>query len=277
MDRKRIPTDVETAVLTKSARRCTLCFLLSRDLKEKHGQIAHLDQDPSNCAEDNLAFMCLEHHSLYDSRTSQHKNYTISEVKAARADLHRAIALGKHTAADERSDVITEWEVRYPGGLVDVSMVRRGQPASLVRFAIGEDFTFINSSPHQVSLSVILLIVYGCTQLAVDPYNMPLPEWARLLTAFGIRQKPQLLFPLNLPGRSAVEGHILFPIRRDGQGRGIGGDARQCLFEFEELLTKRRCAVVASVVSAPDRDNHQCYVQTDFALPGPNQEPFSIE
>src|ERR1035441_5717735 len=96
MNRKRVPTEIETAVLTKSARRCTLCFLLSGDLTEKPGQIAHLDQDPSNYTEDNLAFMCLVHHSLYDSHTSQHKNYTIAEVKAGRVRLYEAIAQQEH-------------------------------------------------------------------------------------------------------------------------------------------------------------------------------------
>jgi hypothetical protein len=70
MVRKHIPAAVETAVLLKSARRCALCFLLTRDLSEKIGQIAHIDKDPSNGAEENLAFMCLPHHSMFDSRSS---------------------------------------------------------------------------------------------------------------------------------------------------------------------------------------------------------------
>lgn len=93
--RKPIPPDVETAVLAKSGRRCALCFHLDGDLTEKIGQIAHVDGDRSNAAEDNLAFMCLTHHSLFDSKTSQHKNYTISEVKAARASLYILVAKKK--------------------------------------------------------------------------------------------------------------------------------------------------------------------------------------
>jgi hypothetical protein len=93
--RKPLP-DVETVVLAKSARRCTLCFLLKNDLTEKIGQIAHLDQDRTNRRQDNLAWMCLEHHSLYDSKTRQHKNYTIHEVKAARSNLYDLVAAGKH-------------------------------------------------------------------------------------------------------------------------------------------------------------------------------------
>ncbi len=94
--RKTVPPAAETAVLTKSARRCLLCFHLDGDLTERAGQIAHLDQDPSNGSEDNLAWMCIPHHSLYDSKTSQHKNYTLTEVKELRHKLHAAIHRGEH-------------------------------------------------------------------------------------------------------------------------------------------------------------------------------------
>jgi hypothetical protein len=94
--RKAVPPANETAELTKGARRCMLCFHLDGDLTEKVGQIAHLDQDPSNGLEDNLAWMCMPHHSQYDSKTSQHKNYTIPEVKAYRSKLYEAIARGEH-------------------------------------------------------------------------------------------------------------------------------------------------------------------------------------
>jgi hypothetical protein len=94
--RKRTDPEVESAVLAKSARRCALCFHLNGDLTEKIGQIAHLDRDRSNAAEDNLAFMCLPHHSLFDSKTKQHKNYTVHEVKAAQGKLCKLVAEGKH-------------------------------------------------------------------------------------------------------------------------------------------------------------------------------------
>jgi hypothetical protein len=94
--RRRILSGVETAVLMKSARRCALCFHLNGDLMEKRGQIAHLDGNRSNRAEDNLAWMCTDHHSLFDSKTSQHKNYTISEVKAARTKLYELVETGNY-------------------------------------------------------------------------------------------------------------------------------------------------------------------------------------
>jgi hypothetical protein len=96
--RKPVPPKNETAVLIKSARRCPLCFHLDGDLTEKVGQIAHLDGDRTNGAEDNLAWMCMPHHSVYDSTTSQHKNYTLAEVKTLRAELYEAIANGQRGA-----------------------------------------------------------------------------------------------------------------------------------------------------------------------------------
>ena len=83
-ERKPIAGQVEARVLSRRARRCCLCFHLRQDFGEKLGQIAHLDQDPSNGSEDNLAFLCMDHHSLCDSTASQHKNFTIAEAKAGK-------------------------------------------------------------------------------------------------------------------------------------------------------------------------------------------------
>jgi hypothetical protein len=94
--RKRTPGPTELSILDKSRRRCALCFQLVGDLSEKHGQIAHLDGNPANVAEDNLAWLCLEHHSTYDSTTSQHKNYTMAEAKSARTRLYKAIENDEH-------------------------------------------------------------------------------------------------------------------------------------------------------------------------------------
>ena len=93
-----IPRLIQLSVLDQSRRRCALCFHFKGDLTEKLGQIAHLNDDRANSAEDNLAFLCLEHHSVYDSETSQHKNYTIDEAKSARTRLYEAIARGEHVA-----------------------------------------------------------------------------------------------------------------------------------------------------------------------------------
>jgi hypothetical protein len=45
--------------------------------------------------------MCLDHHSLYDSKTKQHKNYTIHEVKDARSRLYDLAGCGKSPVLNE--------------------------------------------------------------------------------------------------------------------------------------------------------------------------------
>lgn len=91
MSRKPVAPTTQTTVLVRSRRRCCICFGLNRDLALKSGQIAHLDQDNTNSAEDNLAFLCLDHHDEYDSRTSQRKGLTIGEVKVFRSELYGAV------------------------------------------------------------------------------------------------------------------------------------------------------------------------------------------
>ena len=55
-NRQTMPKNVELVVLTRSKRRCCLCFELNADSSEKPGQIAHLDRKPSNNSESNLAY-----------------------------------------------------------------------------------------------------------------------------------------------------------------------------------------------------------------------------
>lgn len=92
--RKKISKEVELSILTKSRRRCSLCFGLSGNLKEKKGQIAHIDQDSSNSAEANLVFLCFDHHDQFDSSTSQSKGITSDEVKSYKEHLYNAVETG---------------------------------------------------------------------------------------------------------------------------------------------------------------------------------------
>jgi hypothetical protein len=91
MVRKAIPQETQAAVLAACRRRCATCFGLNRDTRIKPGQIAHLDRDATNPSFDNLVFLCLEHHDLFDSRTSQSKGLTSDEVRRFRQELAAAI------------------------------------------------------------------------------------------------------------------------------------------------------------------------------------------
>jgi hypothetical protein len=89
--RKALNDETVREVLVLCRRRCCICFGLNRDTALRQGQIAHLDRNSENDAMDNLAYLCLEHHDQYDSRTSQSKGITPSEVRQFRKELHEAI------------------------------------------------------------------------------------------------------------------------------------------------------------------------------------------
>ena len=93
-NRKPIPPHIQAKILTQSARRCALCFGLAGDLSLKKGQIAHIDQNSSNNTEENLVFLCLEHHDEFDSQTSQSKGLMPAEVEEYRKRLYTAISTG---------------------------------------------------------------------------------------------------------------------------------------------------------------------------------------
>jgi hypothetical protein len=93
-DRKPISPEVAAQVLLASRRRCCICYGLHRDLKVKQGQLAHLNRDPSDSSADNLAFMCLEHHDWFDSKTSQSKGPTVEEARHYRDRLYNEFRRG---------------------------------------------------------------------------------------------------------------------------------------------------------------------------------------
>ena len=92
MARKPIPEKTEREGLTRSRRRCCVCWGLNRDLSIKSGQVAHLDGNPQNNIMGNLAFLCFEHHDQYDSQTSQSKGLKLSEVSHYRGELHKVVS-----------------------------------------------------------------------------------------------------------------------------------------------------------------------------------------
>lgn len=95
MGRKAVPQETQAKVLTACRRRCAVCFGLHRDRGDKTGQIAHLDRDATNPSFENLVFLCLEHHDLFDTRTSQSKGLTPNEVRGYREELTAAIERGE--------------------------------------------------------------------------------------------------------------------------------------------------------------------------------------
>jgi hypothetical protein len=119
--RKSPSREVQTLVLTASRRRCCICFGLHRDTSIKRGQLAHLDQNPENSDEENIAYLCLDHHDWYDTKPSQSKGLTIGEVKHYREELYTIlqqrdsrdleISVRSHSAETHAVSVpVTQWD-----------------------------------------------------------------------------------------------------------------------------------------------------------------------
>ena len=89
MSRNTIPDDVQNSILTKSRRRCCLCFWLDGRDEVQKGQIAHLDQNNKNPDEDNLVFLCFDHHDDYDGIPRLAKGLRETEVRHWRDELYR--------------------------------------------------------------------------------------------------------------------------------------------------------------------------------------------
>ena len=69
--RMPVPAKVEKQLLTKSRRRCPLCFHLENDTRQKRGQIAHLDRRRSNSIQATLpSFAWTTIRSMIQSRAS---------------------------------------------------------------------------------------------------------------------------------------------------------------------------------------------------------------
>jgi hypothetical protein len=81
IQRVPIAKETQTAVLLLSRRRCAFCFGLENDLTKKEGQLAHINRKPNDNRQENLAFLCLSHHDEYDTKRSQSKGLTPSELR----------------------------------------------------------------------------------------------------------------------------------------------------------------------------------------------------
>jgi hypothetical protein len=140
--RKKASTSVETQVLIKSRRRCALCFGLHGDLREKNGQLAHVDRNPANSVADNLCYLCLEHHNQYDSSPSQSKGLTPGELRHYRQALYEDIEKFGIRTDEQRtkspSDPIFLTLVgnSFSAGQMDLALKNDASPFNILDFEI---------------------------------------------------------------------------------------------------------------------------------------------
>jgi hypothetical protein len=159
-------------VLEKSARRCCLCYGLHGDLSTKSGQIAHLDRNRRNNVVDNLAFLCLEHHDEYDTRTSQSKGWTMKEVKRYRDALYMAIEEMRNNAKKKtrEASIPSQNELPIFGQIfcpasrmtldaVDKDTGRKHFGVPAYSLIYGFHFTFDVTNPNKFDMRILHLYV----------------------------------------------------------------------------------------------------------------------
>lgn len=90
--RKPVPKDIQDELLFRSGRRCCVCFGQNYDFGVKnYGQIAHLNRNSTDNRLDNLAYLCPEHYSQYETLVSQSQTLTIRDVKLYRERLYAEV------------------------------------------------------------------------------------------------------------------------------------------------------------------------------------------
>ena len=86
----------------------------------------------------------LDHHTLYDSKTSQHKNYTIQEIKLARENLYEAIGRNEHAGSPVSPASDAQRKLRailpFKGRTVKLSEMNTGRAVLMIGRVRGSSF-----------------------------------------------------------------------------------------------------------------------------------------
>jgi hypothetical protein len=160
--RTPIPQDIAAEVLFRSDRTCCVC-----QTRGKRVQIHHLDDDPSNHAESNLAVLCLECHDETQIRGG----------------------FGRTLLAPQVARYKQDWEIRVAE--------RRAKADQLVlQNQVGATLDEISASPTQAANwsppPVLALVAYveSLPTIMKQAYTLAMPDWD---TGATNRQRPRRL------------------------------------------------------------------------------------
>ncbi|MCE7869178.1 hypothetical protein DYH09_02240 [bacterium CPR1] len=111
-----IPPSNVNKILKVSERVCALCYQFERDLSVKRqGHVAHIDRKPPgekrNHKVDNLCWLCLAHHDLYDSTPRLSKGLQPAELRAYRDKVHQMVREEKAPQPYSGPRAVLEMEV----------------------------------------------------------------------------------------------------------------------------------------------------------------------
>lgn len=220
-NRKKVPTAAATEVLTLSRRRCCICFCLENDSGPKaDGQIAHIDRKPADSGADNLVYLCLRHHDMYDTIRRQSRGMTASEVKYYRTELYRR--LGTQSPDSAKQPPVTQERIIPSQTLAQDCKTHGVQVGEVIDFVLGEAtrhpmlFACAFSSIPLVFRQNILLLTWDLTcataeRLLDRKQAYPLNDlWNDCLSAYrqatilAYRQRGASVFVSDVESRRSV-------------------------------------------------------------------------
>jgi hypothetical protein len=261
--RKNAPNAVQAQVLIRCRRRCCLCFFWDNDITQKEGQLAHLDRNHNNSSEENLVYLCAKHHNQYDSKQSQGKNITPSELSHARSLLLKkmnddptpeftvTLELDREfsTYTDEDQEELIEFIRHLLKRRGEVKVVKRRRGSVLITLSLNSEetvslfkaieagnltpFGVISATIESVSDKLLPLSFMPSYTVGISIHGLPMPQAHEILTA---PHKAQYLRNGNLVSRK--DARCLIALRRYG-GRKSGDAYSALVVSFVESQRQR--------------------------------------
>jgi len=165
-DRNEIPADVAAKVLFLSDRTCCVC-------REPHKpvQLHHINEDPSNEREENLAVLCLECHHDTLIRGGFDRKLTAPQILMYRDDWYKAVDLRRHASggptrsvppADDSIPRIVE--VLVQNRPVHVSYVKVSEKDEEHRYCFDADLPQVTPSDSTAATETNLIITAFVTR-----------------------------------------------------------------------------------------------------------------
>ena len=159
-DRTEIPSETAAKVQFLSDRTCCICRI-----RKKPTQIHHLDGDPGNHAQENLAVLCFECHHETQIRGGFARKLDRHQIVLYRDDWYQTI--DRHRHRFEGSDEIqapngrespTPTEVRVQGSFLHISYIKQSETDADHRYSFDADYPQLTPADSAVAIETNLMI-----------------------------------------------------------------------------------------------------------------------
>jgi hypothetical protein len=150
MNRPKIPDQTAARLLVANNHTCCVC-----QTPRKHVQIHHIDGDNSNCAEENLAVLCLDCHSRVTGDEGLGRRYSEIEIREykRRWEEHCAAASGLEGGSQKDEEPV-DWDY-------ESSLVQAGDNYCIeIPMNAGQELLASVSSEDHIDVSICTLADY---------------------------------------------------------------------------------------------------------------------